>query len=99
MDTGPILVVVGGLLGITTAVLLRTLLPAIVVTALLAAAGLWAGMGALMMATENPSPLALVLTLTITGLGAPLQARALLGPFGRTTAGSSGTVGGDQKGD
>lgn len=98
MDTGPILVAVGVVLGIATALFLRTLLPAVVVTALLVAAGLWAGMGALMTVTDGPSPFAVVLTLTITGLGAPLQVRALLGPFGRTAPGSSGTVGGDQKG-
>lgn len=98
MAAGTILLVVGVVLGIATALFLRTLLPTIVVTALLVAAGLWAGMGALMMVTDGPSPFAVVLTLTISGLGAPLQVRALLGPFGRTAPGPSGTVGGDQKG-
>jgi hypothetical protein len=98
VDSGPLLVAGGAVLGVATALLLRTRLPGPVVTAVLAAAGLLVGAGALMIVTEEPSPLSITLTLAITGVGAPLQARALLGPFGNTQAGSSGTVGGDRKG-
>jgi len=98
VDIGPFLVAGGAVLGVATALFLRTRLPGPVVTLVLAAAGLLVGAGALMVLTEEPSPLSITLTLVITCVGAPLQARALLGPFGSAVAGSSGTVGDDRKG-
>lgn len=98
VDSGPFLIADGAVLGVATALFLRTRLPGPVVTAVLAAAGLLAGAGALMIVTDEPSRLSITLTLVITGVGAPLQARALLGPFGSAGAGSSGTVGDDRKG-
>lgn len=98
MDSGALLVAGGAVLGVATALLLRTRIPASIVTVLLAFAGLCAGAGALELVADEPSTSAIVVTLVITGLGAPLQARALLGPFGSAPAGSSGTVGDDRKG-
>jgi len=77
--------------GMGTALFLRTRMVQSVVLLLLVVAGSAIGAGALLVQSEV-STWDWVVTVVALSLAAPLEARVVLGPFGRTEGSSSGTV-------
>ena len=81
MRTGVWIVSASVAIGLVTAFLLRTRLPARIVLALLAAAGAGIAWGGMLLRAD-PTPGEVALTLILLAVLVPSHVRIVLGPFG-----------------
>jgi ABC-type transport system involved in cytochrome c biogenesis permease subunit len=79
---GIVLIVAGGIVALATAFLLRSRLPALVVTVVLFGCGVAMGIGALAV-QDDVSTTEWILVPLLMSVLAPAHVRVVLGPFGR----------------
>lgn len=96
METGTLLILAGTITWIASAMVLRTRLPGLVVTFVLAATAMAVGAGSLLL-VGTPTTAEWGVTLAVMGFMGPFQARMVLGAFGGNAGHPSGTVGPDRR--